>query len=509
MWFRRYSNAGTFGQNDSSKARCSVGANWVGQLRGANINESEIMIRVSCNVQLTNICRASFLFALLLFVAIAPVAAQQATTVQLPTFGISVDAEGVVSRITVAAENGLLRAQRIRAAQAALPRELGKATELRKISLARLERALQQRVNGGQEPTETMQHLAGLLRIQYVFVYPNDIVLAGPAEGWFVDPVGRPIGITSGRPVIELRDLAVALRAFSPNSRVRPFIGCTIDPTREGLEKLQQFQKSIPRSIPQNSRQQAAQQIGEGIQKALGNANVRVFGISPDTHFAQVMIEADYRMKLIGIGLEPPPVRMATFMGSLRSANEATLQRWWFTPNYECLSVAPDGLAIELIGQGVQLQGEDKAVLPGGTLSMQPLPASKPSQLYTTAFTAKYPEIAAASPVYAQLRNLIDSLVIAAAMRELDLYGKSGWQPSWLLEEKKLPTQTEKNPRHVPAAVNVEWKGNRLLAPAGGGISIVPHQALEKANLQPVDAKLNSTRKQTSSPADAETWWWD
>jgi hypothetical protein len=482
------------------------------QFRGANAIESEIMFYPSWTHPALSFRRTLLVFCFLTMTSTGPLLSQQpATTVQLPTFGISVDAEGVVSRVAVGDQTGVLRAQRIRAAHAQIPRELGQPSNMRKISLARLESALQQRVDAGQEPTDTMKQLAGLLRIEYVFVYPDrkDIVLAGPAEGWFVDAVGRPIGITSGRPVVELRDLAVALRAFPPNSRVRPFIGCTIDPSRKGLENLQEFQKTIPRTIPQNRRQQAAMQIGEGIQKALGNANVRVFGVSPKAHFAQVMIEADYRMKLIGIGLEPPPVRMTTFMGTLRNANEATLQRWWFTPNYECLSVDPDGLALQLVGQGVQLQGEDMAVLPGGTLAMKPLPTSKPSQLYTTAFTAKYPEIAAASPVYAQLRNLIDGLVTAAAMRELDLYGKAGWQPTWILNEKNLPTETEENPRHVPAAVNVEWKGNRLLAPAGGGISILPHQALEKDNLQPANPKLESTRKQIASPADAETWWWD
>ena len=34
----------------------------------------------------------------------------------------------------------------------------------------------------------------------------------------------------------------------------------------------------------------------------------------PKTHFAQVLVEADYRMKLIGIGLEQPPVRMVSYV---------------------------------------------------------------------------------------------------------------------------------------------------------------------------------------------------
>ena len=32
------------------------------------------------------------------------------------------------------------------------------------------------------------------------------------------------------------------------------------------------------------------------------------------THFAQVMVEVDYRMKQIGIGLQSPPVRIPSYV---------------------------------------------------------------------------------------------------------------------------------------------------------------------------------------------------
>ena len=42
--------------------------------------------------------------------------------------------------------------------------------------------------------------------------------------------------------------------------------------------------------------------------------------------------------------------------------------------------------------------------------------------MFTDAFTKKYPEIAARSPVYAQLRNLVDMAVAAAYLQEHDAY---------------------------------------------------------------------------------------
>ena len=60
------------------------------------------------------------------------------------------------------------------------------------VSLPRLEKQVQLRLAAGRPPTEAMQVLAGLQRIQYVFVYPEsgDLVLAGPAGDWNVGPEG-------------------------------------------------------------------------------------------------------------------------------------------------------------------------------------------------------------------------------------------------------------------------------------------------------------------------------
>ena len=58
------------------------------------------------------------------------------------------------------------------------------------VSLPRLEKQVQLLLAAGRQPTEDMQVLAGLQRIQYVFVYPEsgDLVLAGPAGDWQPGP---------------------------------------------------------------------------------------------------------------------------------------------------------------------------------------------------------------------------------------------------------------------------------------------------------------------------------
>ncbi len=73
-----------------------------------------------------------------------------------------------------------------------------------------------------------MQYLAGLQRIDYVFVFPeaHDIVIAGPAEGFAEDGAGRTVGLTTGRPPLRLDDLMVALRAVKRGDDVGCFDRC-------------------------------------------------------------------------------------------------------------------------------------------------------------------------------------------------------------------------------------------------------------------------------------------
>ena len=440
------------------------------------------------------------------------IAGHPGTTVQLPTFGVAIDAAGLLDFKAVQDPGGRLHAQRIAAAQAALPQNVLRGVGMRKVSLNRLAAAVRKNRTGGEPPDEMMLNLAGLQRLHFAFFLPasGDIVIAGPAEGWVDNGLGRSVGIASGRPVLQLTDLVVALRAYPPGRRDRPFVGCTIDPTAEGLARLRQFQQSVPRTIAQRDRARMAHQMAAGLRQSLGMANVRVFGISPKTQFAHVLVEADYRMKLIGIGLEPPPVKMVTFLGALGSVNESALQRWWFVPQYDCIKVTQDGLGMELVGQGVQLLGEDKVIGPAGKLLDSQAKPNRASELFTGSFTAKYAQIAAVSPVYAQLRNLIDMLVAAAFIQQQDFYGRADWQASTLLNEQTLPVESEPVPRQVPCAVNAVWKGSRLYSPAGGGVSIQAHRALEPNHIMAdEDGKLRRRHERVGTSLPDDIWWWD
>ena len=424
--------------------------------------------------------------------------------------GVDIDAQGVLRKRVVADPGGLLSKRRAEAARAMLPAELARKSESRKVSLTRLEQRIAELLAEGKSPTDEMKYLAGLTRVRHVFYYPEtkDVVIEGPAEGFMPDLAGRVVGLQSGAAVLELQDLAVALRAFPPSGGGAQVISVSIDPTQEGLARMQQFLRNLGPIVPGD-----AQRIALGLRESLGVQEVSIRGIAPTTHFAQVLVEADYRMKLIGIGLETPPVKIESYVSRANPAAVArnALERWYFTPNYECVRATEDGFAMELTGDGVKLIGESERVTAEGGRVNNAGGGNQASQQFVRQFTEKYGELARKSPVYAQLRNLIDLAVAAAYIQQRDFYGQAGWNLEILGDENRFPVETQLVPRQVESAVNVVWKGNRLMTPIGGGVNIQARQALSPGSLQKdTDGTVAAARaKSDVVKIDAKRWWWD
>ena len=434
---------------------------------------------------------------------------QQGSGSQAGGSGVVVDPQGLLRVLTMS--DSKLSKIRQRSSVEQLPKNLRRPSKLRKVALGRLETALAATLESDGALSDEMTNLAGLTQIRYVFVYPatsdspGEVVLAGPAEPWAEDPFGRPIGVESETPIVQLEDLVAALRVFPPGQPLDQLVGCSIDPTQEGLARMQSYLKRVGTVNPQGTDGD----IVRGLRESLGPQTVTVQGVSPHTHFAQVLVEADYRMKLIGIGLEKPPVRMSTWIDltSPGSVAKNALQRWFFTPNYECLKVSEDDLAIELVGEGVKLIGADEMVLPDGRRMSSQQP-SRASKLFTQAFTLKYPQIARQHPVYAQLKTLIDLAIVAAYMQEHGSYESAGWSAEVLLDESAYPIERFVAPKEIDCAVNAVRRGSRLLTPIGGGVVITPRESFAQGTLQ-IDetGALHEERDSLSIPSD--TWWWD
>jgi Protein of unknown function (DUF1598) len=423
--------------------------------------------------------------------------------------GVIVDADGVLRKQVFPDPTGQLTRDRMLAARANLDRRVAKSSKLRKVSLNRLEAVVKANLDKQLPLTDEMLHLAGLTRVHYVFFYPDtkDIVLAGPAEAWGADLSGRVCGIETGQAVLELEDLVVALRAFPPTGKKNAVILCSIDPTPEGLAKVQSFIKSVGNLTSPDD----AEVIVDGLRNSLGFQNIRVEGVPANSHFAQVLIEADYRMKLIGLGMEPPAVKMASFVDRAHpSTNRNAMQRWYFIPDYQCVRVAADNMGMQLVGAGVKLVDEDEVVGSDGSRKSTGK-SNKASKAFVTAFTQKYAEIAARTPVYAQLRNCIDLAIAAAFIQQQDYYAKAGWQMATFANEAVVPVETLNTPARVETVVAAVWKDHQLMTPIGGGVTMRPAKALELKNTLPdEDGKISELRESIGvKDLPADQWWWD
>ena len=425
--------------------------------------------------------------------------------------GVMVDANGVMHRELINDPTGELTRARIQGAMARLKGDLTKVSEMRKVSLTRLEQVIAKKIEAGSGPDNVMKNLAGLTRVEYVFCYPEtgDIVIAGPAEPWAQDLDGRMRGIATGRPIVELQDMVTALRTFPPETGGKaPLLYCSIDPTEDGLQRMQQFLTQFGRQATPGD----TQFIVNKLQESMGKQVITVGGLSPKTHFAQVMVEADYRMKLMGINLERPPVKLKSYVDRANpgAISRNALERWYFVPEYQCVRATEDSLAMQIVGQGVKLVGENEVVNQHGGRAVSRR-VNRASQQFTTAFTSIYPDLAARSPVFAQLRNCIDMAVIAAFMQQHNLYEKAGWSMSLFGSEQQYPVETFNAPEQVATAVNAIWKGRTLMTPIGGGVEVRPTKALDSSNLlTDNEGYVAAERKELDlSKLGPDQWWWD
>jgi len=427
--------------------------------------------------------------------------------------GVLVDTRGVLQRIVTDKESGGLEAVRKQATARSANAEVRQASKLRKVSLPRLEKAVQVLRASGREPDEAMRMLAGLQRVEYVLVYPEtgDIVLAGPAGDWRRAAEGRVISSDTGHPVLQLDDLVVLMRHADKVRQAR--FGCSIDPLPENIARTQQFlAESAKRPLRPGAA--AVKEYAETIRDKMGLQKVEVFGIDPRTRVGQVLVEADYRMKLVGLGLEAPAGDLQSYFDSLGGKNQGGLKlvRWWFTLNYDAVQATPGRDAFAIHGQGVQLQSEDEVLADKGR-RVATGGADELNERFARSFTKNFPALAAKYPVYAELQNMFDLALAASLISSERLGEKIGWNMSGLGDDAQYHVPLRPAPETVASVVRhrADGKGS-VLVQVSGGVKVDATQMVAADKIQTVATGPLPHSRDQSRPAkadDAASWWWD
>jgi hypothetical protein len=413
--------------------------------------------------------------------------------------GVLIDADGLLKNATVAQVSALEQLRQESLEQ--IPGDLKRPAELRKVSLRRLEAELAARQKSGQPLDDAMRYLAGLQRIRYVFVYPeqNDIVVAGFAEGWKVDARGNTVGASSGRPCMLLDDLIVALRTVRAGTGE---ISCSIDPTPEGLSRLHDYAAKL--TTIGDPRREA-----QTIEQLLGPQTISITGVPATSHFARVLVSADYRMKRLGMKLDPPPIPgLPSYVDMIRPNTrgmQSMTPRWWMVPNYDPLLTDGQGLAWEIRRASVKALTEETFFGEQGSKA-QTGKVNPIAQAWANNFTNKYDDLSLKDTIFGQLRNCMDLAVLSALIVKQDLSGKAGYQlPLWL-DDASLPAVEMIAPRTTDTQVSFAKRGSNWIITASGGVQLGLEQLV--ARTQQSD-KVEPVRQQARPAADAQPWWWD
>lgn len=418
--------------------------------------------------------------------------------------GIAIDASGVVTPAFVKETTARLNQKRQESLAAEfLPSNVNVSSSLRKVSLVRLEKASRQYAEKKQHVPVEMQFLAGLQRIDYVFVYPatGDLVIAGPAEGFAPNVIGRVLGTSTGRPPLRLDDLIVALRTVPQAS----LIGCSIDPTQQGLARFNDYVRRNSFATTTAVIQQRFREMA----RAMGDQDVSVYGVPADSHFASVLVEADYRMKLMSVGLERPRISRWKSHLQLIGTGGNTLQRWWFAPLYDAFRQSSDGNAYQFSGQRVQLMSQAEQISSSGERSAAAFKA-KSIERFAKQFTERYEEVAEVSPVFAELQNIIDLAILAALFEKDQLPQRAGWSMELFLDSQLTPVARGNSPSRVASVCNYRRAGNSIIGLVGGGVTISPGQLVRQAVYQREgNRELESQVRDSVPKPELQTWWWD
>lgn len=424
--------------------------------------------------------------------------------------GVLVEPGGVLRTASKLETTGRLNDLVNRARKADLNADMAQQTDLRFISIRRLEEAVRERREAGMPVVETMRNLGGLVRLRYVMVLPEerDILIGGPAEPWRYDATGQPVGEVSGRPTLQLDDLVTLLRTFS-KSGSRGFM-CSIDPRPEGM-------KAITEYVNKTNDQGVSNVKGytRALQNKLGMQDVRLEGIPNDSRVARVIVEADYRMKMIGIGKLKGVEGIESFFDLLpqvpgAGSGKIDALRWWMTMKYDAILHNEDRTAFEFKGSSVLCQSENQLVTAEGkrvaTGSAEPI-----NRLFAKKFTDNYEKLAARDLVFADLQNVFDLALVAALIFDEQIDQEVEWDRGSFATNGSYETVAYEPPRQVMSVVNHRsLKGKELVIQVAGGVRGDTMTVVKDENkrIQSRDVAAR-TKVRPTSDIPADRWWWN
>ena len=426
--------------------------------------------------------------------------------------GVKVSPTGLLHRLNVAEHTGELASLGVKARQADINDDVAQHSDLRMVSLTRLERAVARRIEEGLPIPETMAQLAGLSQIKYVFAVPesNEIIIAGPAQGWQYNEQGQPVSVRDGQPTLQLDDLVTVLRTFA---RGNADFGCSINTRDEGVKALKQFVEKSQAKGPVSSA--AVRPWVNQIQQKLGRQDVVVWGVPAESRVARVIVEADYRMKLIGINKLDAGKEIPGYFDLLPVAQQKVQPnmdalRWWLTIQCDAVMHSADRNTFEIQGSSVLCLSENQLITAEG--KHVPTGQSEPTnRLFAQNFTANYAKLAKRDLVFADAQNIFNMALCSALIQNEDLRQKTGWNMGVFAPNGGYSPASYPVPTEVESVVNHRvYRGRDIVVQAAGGVRCDVMSIAKDPGLNKLAPQLEATAKvEQLQSAPVGRWWWD
>ena len=265
------------------------------------------------------------------------------------------------------------------------------------------------------EASDSINYLCGLKTVEGFFIdrKNNDLLIIGKVDDTM--------------PPLQLDDFVVALRcawkAYVVDNMFTP-PGCSIDPTPEMLKRITEIEARI---FEENSPSKWEKHRQAYESTCAMPQSVRVLGIPFNTHFASVMVNADFDMKRLVDGsdaIDIPGVvdlyalssydtRQAMLAGTDIEESNSSLSRFWFMPGQikfveQKNLMMLDACEIQLLTEEQQLTKTNKIIDSG---RKDPY-----AQKVASNFTTYYSYIAQKRPIYRQLKELMRAYIVLEAL---------------------------------------------------------------------------------------------
>lgn len=386
--------------------------------------------------------------------------------------------------------------------------DVRQSSMLRYVSLPRLEAAIRDRQAQHNALPVQMLTLAGLQRVEYVFVLPesNDLVIAGPAGDWQVRADGKIVSVETGQPVVRLDDLLTLWRRHQ--QRAGKAFGVSINPRQANLAKVQEYVRAS------NAEPIEPSERGDwldGLRSSLGQQDVQFFGIEPNSHVARVLLVADYHMKLIGMGLADGVDGVTSYLNSVEvgadgSVPPMTVLRWWFAMQYEPVVTNADRDVFQLKGPGAKVLSENELLAARGQ-RVHTGQSEDLNKQYAGSFSEHFVQICQQYPLYTELRNVFDLSMVLALIDKEGLLAKAGWQPTLFANGDWLPLPQMRVPTEVETVVNHRVvRRKHIIAGVSGGVWV---DAKKTIAFETEGQELLQAKAVPESTNGEVVWWWD